>query len=139
MHIQPKPSVDKSAIVDGDQNLEITGDEFLTADSMNPVLEQARERAFSQVLHDMEESFRQNRWEEILSIYYPVKEKLSELEKHPRLHQVRGKRAFALGQTKRFDEAIVELALCIDQAPNDYYHHNSLAYMAYNSLYAAKS
>lgn len=139
MQIQPKPSAEKTAIVDGEQNQEVIEDEFLTVGNMNPVLEQARERAFFQVLHDLEELFRQNRWEEILSVYYPVKEKLPELENHPRVHQIRGKLAFALGQVKRFDEAIAELSLCINQAPNDFYHHNSLAYTAYNSLYAAKN
>ncbi len=139
MQIQPKPSVEKTAITDSDPKQKIVGDEFLTAESMNPVLEQARERAFAQVLHDMDELFRQNRWEEILALYHPVKEKLPELENHPRLHQIRGKLAFAMGQVRRFDDAIRQLTLCIDQAPNDFHHHNSLAYTAYNSLYAAKN
>lgn len=139
MQIQPKTDVEKSAIAEPDKKQEIGEDEFLTLINMNPVLEQAQERAFFQVLHDIEELFRTNQWEEILAVYYPVKEKLPELAKHSRLHQIRGKLAFALGQVKRFDEAIAELTLSIEQSPNDFYHHNSLAYTAYNSLYAGKN
>ena len=139
MQVQPNKNMVVTADIDGNQKKDFAGDEFLTMDNMNPVLEQARERAFSQVLHDTEELFRQNRWDEMAALYCPIKDKCPEIENHPRLHQIRGKLAFALGQLKRFDEAIGELTLCIEQAPNDFYHHGSLAYTAYNSLYAAKN
>jgi len=139
MRIQPNPNPENKVSSPGQPKEQMVEDEFLTLANMNPVMSQARERAFSRVFSDMDELFRKNQWEEILAVYYPIKEKLPELADHARLHQLRGKLAFALGQIKRFDEAIEELLLCVEQAPNDFYHHNSLAYTAYNSLYAAKN
>jgi tetratricopeptide (TPR) repeat protein len=52
---------------------------------------------------------------------------------------VRAKLAFILGQIKRFDDAIAELLICIEKEPDNFFLHNSLAYTAYNSLYAAKN
>jgi len=53
--------------------------------------------------------------------------------------KIREKLAFVLGQVNRFDDAITELQTCISRVPDNFFTRNSIAYTAYNSLYAAKN
>lgn len=114
-------------------------DEFLTADSLIPVRKEAACRLLKRSLAEVEELIREKKWEDILAVFHAVDDKLPELLNHDRDVRIREKVAFALGQLKRFDEAIVELNQCILKEPNNFYHHNSMAYTAYNSLYAASN
>jgi len=114
-------------------------DEFLSSDELVPVHIEAAERMQESILAEMETLFRENRWEDALSLFYPIEEKAPEIVELGVDVSVREKNAFALGHLQRFDEAIVELQICVNRIPDDFYIHNSLAYTAYNSLYAAKN
>lgn len=93
----------------------------------------------NRVLADIEELSKNNRWDDILSLYHPVEEKLPDLIRAGADIPVRQKIAFALGQTGAFDNAIKELLVCVRAEPDNFMSRSSLAYTAYNSLYAAKN
>ncbi|RZB34212.1 MAG: hypothetical protein SRB2_03605 [Desulfobacteraceae bacterium Eth-SRB2] len=118
---------------------EIIEDEFLTQDDLVPVKKEAVKRELSRILAELELMIREKKWEDAASLFYPVEEKLPEVTEQGLDSAVREKLAFILGQVKKFDEAIKELSLCIAKNPDNFFLHNSLAYTAYNSLYAAKN
>ncbi|MBW1736357.1 MAG: hypothetical protein JRJ69_02095, partial [Deltaproteobacteria bacterium] len=116
---------------------EIIEDEFLSMDDMVPIRGDAIQRELRRILAEMEELLGENKWEDALALVYPVEEKLPEIVESLVDTEVRAKAAFALGQVMRFDEAIHELSLCVEREPERFLFHSSLAYTAYNSLYAA--
>jgi len=118
---------------------DILEDEFLTLESLVAFKNAAAERRLKQVLADIEEMTRENRWEDILAMITPVEDRLPELIGQGLDTRVREKLAFALGHLARFDEAIKELQICLGREPDNFHLHSSLAYTAYNSLYAAKN
>ena len=69
----------------------------------------------------------------------PRRGKIPELVENRLDLEVRARVAFALGQIKLFDEAIEVLKVCVTRDPESFYYHSSLAYAAYNSLYAARN
>ena len=93
----------------------------------------------NRVLADIEELSKNNRWDDILSLYHPVDDKQPDLVRAGADIPVRQKIAFALGQTGAFDDAIKELLVCVRAEPDNFMSRTSLAYTAYNSLYAAKN
>lgn len=117
---------------------ETLGDEFVSAETIVSVKRTAAERNQRLALVEIAELSRENRWEDILAAFFPIEEKLPELADEGLDLPVREKVAFALGQLGRFDQAIAELQACIERDPENFRCHSSLAYTAYNSLYAAK-
>nr|WP_320016921.1 tetratricopeptide repeat protein [uncultured Desulfobacter sp.] len=93
----------------------------------------------NRVLSDIEELSKNNRWDDILSLYHPVDDKLPDLIRAGADIPVRQKIAFALGQSGAFDDAIKELLVCVRAEPDNFMSRASLAYTAYNCLYAAKN
>ena len=83
------------------------------------------------------ELIKENRWEDVLAIYHPVSEKQPELIQNDLDAKVRAKVAFALGHLNRFDDAIGELSICTKKDPENFHFYSSLAYTAYNSIFAA--
>lgn len=81
----------------------------------------------------------QLRWDEIISLFYPLEDKEPELVQAGLANDLRLQVSFALGQKKYFDEAIKEGEKVLDQALEDYQGHSSLAYHLYNSLFAARN
>ena len=118
---------------------DLVHDEFFDENSLITVKKDVAARQEKRMFSDIEEMTRTGRWEDILSLYYPVEEKIPELLDHGMAQRVREKVAFALGQVKRFDEAIACLQTCVEANPENFYIRSSLAYTAYNSLYAAKN
>ncbi|MBT3259434.1 MAG: hypothetical protein HN366_23715 [Deltaproteobacteria bacterium] len=114
-------------------------DTFFSMDDLVPVKKDAAKRSLKRVLSEMEELIREKKWEDAVALFYPVEEKQPELSANGMEIPVRAKTAFALGQLQRFDHAIAELTLCIKGEPDNFYHHSSLAYTAYNSLFAAQN
>ena len=114
-------------------------DEFFSENTLVTVKKDVAARQEKRIYADIEEMIRQCRWEDALSLYYPVEEKVPELPEQKMAYRVREKMAFVLGQVKRFDEAISELKICVEADPENFYVRSSLAYTAYNSLYAAKN
>lgn len=124
-----------SSQVPGRPETDLFSDEELFGVQKGEYLRKTRNR----ILFDMEEAMGQNRWDDILALYHPVEEKLPELVRAGADIPVRQKLAFALGQTGQFDEAIQELQVCAGAEPDNFLTRSSLAYTAYNSLYAAKN
>lgn len=118
---------------------EIIEDEFLNEEELFLFKRDAAERCLKEALLEIDDLIRQKRWEDAISIFYPVSDKLPELLKYDLDIPIREKLGFILGQLNRFDEAIKELNLCIQKDPNNFFLRSSLAYTAYNSLYAAKN
>lgn len=96
-------------------------------------------KARNRILSDIDELIRENRWGDVIDLYHPVEDKAPDLAASGEDLAVREKIAFALGQVKRFDEAIDQLKACIQAVPDNFYTRSSLAYTAYNSLFAAKN
>jgi tetratricopeptide (TPR) repeat protein len=115
------------------------GDEFIALDDLNTVKTEVLQTYARQVVSEIEELQRESRWEDILSLFYPLESKLPDLVEKNLDTEIRSRMGFALGQVKRFDDAITELSLCVERDPENFGHHSSLAYTAYNSLYAAKN
>jgi len=133
------PAENKTAQGLEGRSRETLGDEFVSAETIVSVKRTAGERSQRLSLAEIEELSRENRWEDILASFFPVTEKLPELAEEGLDIPVREKLAFALGQLGRFDDAIAELQTCIGREPMNFRCHSSLAYTAYNSLYAAKN
>jgi tetratricopeptide (TPR) repeat protein len=112
-------------------------DEFFSLDDLVPVSRNSAERSVKRLLTEVEELVRETKWEDLIALFYPVEEKQPELAAHGLDIRLRARVAFALGQVKRFDEAIRELSLCVEKEPDVFLHHSSLAFTAYNSLFAA--
>ncbi len=123
--------------VSGTFKEQIIEDEFLSLDDLVPVNHEAAERSLKRLLSEIEELIREKKWEDAVSIFYPVEEKQPELIEYGLDVRLRSKVAFALGHLKRFDEAIKELSLCVQKEPGIFMYHSSLAFSAYNSLFAA--
>ena len=117
----------------------ITEDAFVCAADLLPLKKDAATRTMTAALSELESLFRQKQWDNALTLFYPVEEKLPEIVAHELDGKLREKLAFALGQVGRFDEAIDQLGICIGKRPDDFFLHNALAYVAYNSLYAARN
>lgn len=91
------------------------------------------------ILREIEEMINENRWQDVISLFYPVEDKVSEIKGSSAFTDVRGKVAYALGKMGRYDEAIREFQVCIENDPENFLHHTALAYNAYHCLYAEKN
>lgn len=114
-------------------------DEFLTVRDVMFNRRKGVSGRLRTVRSELAELFREKRWQEILDLFTPVAEKEPDIVEAEKDIPVREKVAFAFGQLGRFDEAIAELSLCVGRDPHRFGLHNSLAYTAYNSLFAAKN
>jgi tetratricopeptide (TPR) repeat protein len=112
-------------------------DDFLTAEDLVPVDSDAARRELTRVLGEISALSSENKWEEIVALFFPVEEKIPELVEHGMDPDVRAGVAFALGRLKRHDEAIRELTICTDAYPDNFVYQSSLGYTAYDSLMSA--
>lgn len=79
----------------------------------------------------------QSRWQDIIDLFYPVDDHAPQLCDHGLDIEVRSALAFALGQLKRFDQALSELRICVKRDPGNFRYHSSLGYTLMSSLQAA--
>jgi tetratricopeptide (TPR) repeat protein len=117
----------------------LSGDEFLNFDDLGGFKQDAAKRCLKQAVADIEELIRESKWEDAVSLFHPVEDKFPELMIHDLDIGLREKVAFALGHLKKYDEAISQLDLCLRKDPENFHLHASMAYTAYDSLYAAKN
>ncbi len=117
----------------------ISGDEFLGFDDLGGFKQDAAQRILKQAIGDIGELIRENKWEDAVSLFHPVEDKFPELVVHDLDIGLREKVAFALGHLKKYDEAMSQLDRCIQKDPKNFHLHASMAYTAYDSLYAAKN
>lgn len=121
-----------------EQKNAILEDEFLNLKDLLAFKRDAAENFLRQTLLEISELIREKQWEDAVALCHPVEEKFPELLSYHLETPLREKIGFVLGQLKRFDEAIKELDLGIRNDPENFTLHSSLAYTAYNSLYAGK-
>ncbi|MBN2124547.1 MAG: tetratricopeptide repeat protein [Deltaproteobacteria bacterium] len=114
-------------------------DEFLSVDALDGISRAAAERTLQRCLAEIEEMVREKRWEDVVSLFSPVEEKVPEVASRGLDMELQLKVAFAMGQLKRFDDAIQVLQTCAEREPENYSVNSALGYTAYNSLYAARS
>lgn len=117
----------------------IAEDEFLNLDALISFKQEAAQKRLRHALSELNELIREKKWEDAAALFHPVEEKLPELVERNMDVPVIEKNGFILSQLKRFDEAIKVLMNGIGKDPENFLLHNSLAYTAYNSLYAAKN
>ena len=122
---------------DHQENKEIFEDEFISKDNLVNILAENSERQAKRVLSDIEELISARKWNDAIALYYPVEKRLPELVETGRDMEVRRKIAFVLGKAKKYDEAIRELKICLKADPDNFILCSSLAYTAYDSLFAA--
>ena len=118
---------------------ELIDDEFLRFEDFKKGHPETLKQRGRGILLEMESCIRENRWDDIVALGHPLSEKLPDLVGTEMEGEVRSRVAFAFNQLKRFDDALAELAICIEREPENFLFHSSLAYTAYNSLYAAKN
>ncbi len=114
-------------------------DEFFSVEDLVPVDSQASRRELTRVLGEIATLSSENKWEEIVALFFPVEEKIPELVEHGMDTDVRAGVAFALGRLKRHDEAISELTICTTAYPDNFMYQSSLGYTAYDSLMSASN
>lgn len=98
-------------------------------------LQKRRKKALAEI----DELRSQNRWEDIVTLLYPLERQAPELVQAGLDREVRSEVAFALGQTGRHDQAIAEYETCTQADPESFLAASGLAYALYNSLFAAKN
>lgn len=124
---------DDKNLINEEEN--IYEDEFFSLKDILPKDLEAMDMKLKNILSELDELFREKRWEDILTLIYPLEEKHPELIHAGLDPKLRSKSAFALGQLNRFEEAIKELMICVNNNPDNFHYHSSLAYTAYNALY----
>lgn len=97
------------------------------------------EKRRKQVLAEINDLRSDNRWEDIVTLFYPLDRHAPELVQAGLDNELRAELAFALGQTGRYDQAIAEFEACVQADPNSFLAVSGLAYALYNSLFAAKN
>ncbi|MFO7885249.1 MAG: tetratricopeptide repeat protein [Desulfobacteraceae bacterium] len=118
---------------------DLFSDQFLSLDELVSPKSEAVKQSSKKIKDDIAELTQNKKWEDIISLYHPVEEKMPDLVKAGQEGFIRQKIAFAMGQLKRFDDAIKELLTCVKTDPDNFYVRTSLAYTAYDSLYCAKN
>jgi tetratricopeptide (TPR) repeat protein len=139
MNTSIRTAYEKAAEKTKDQHRETAGDEFLNLEEYLGIKHDAAKRHLKQALMEITELIRDKQWEDVVSLFHPLDEKFPDLVSGHLDVPLREKIGFVLGQLKKYDEAIKELAIGIQKDPDNFILHSSLAYNAYNSLYAAKN
>ncbi len=117
----------------------IVEDELVSLEDVIGIARRAAARTLRRSLSQAAELMREKKWDAIVGLFHPLEEKMPELVETDTDGPLREKVAFALGQMKRFDEAIKQLEICLCKGEAKFSIHSSLAYTAYNSLYAARN
>ncbi|WP_051328221.1 tetratricopeptide repeat protein [Desulfatirhabdium butyrativorans] len=139
MNAAIQPNVEARQDVLPQPQRELIDDEFLRfEDFKQGHLEMMKQRGRG-ILFEMDTCIREKRWEDIVALGHPLADKLPDLIGTGMEGEVRSRVAFAFNQLKRFDDALAELVICIEQEQDNFLFHTSMAYTAYNSLYAAKN
>jgi tetratricopeptide (TPR) repeat protein len=112
--------------------------DFLTVLAEMGVKEERVRAERTRVLQEISVLRAENRWEDLLALFHPVEEKVPELVALGLATPVRAEAAFALSHLGRHDEAIELYTRCLAEDPDNFHYHSGLAYVAYDTLYAAK-
>lgn len=145
----PKPQAVQAPTTDVQQQAALPMD--LSPDTLGPVVDPfaaladamggadiARARRDS-VLAEISNLEAQNRWQDILELFHPVEDREPAIVAHGLDAEVRFALGFALGQIKRFDQALAELRTCVRRDPDNFRYRSSLGFTLMRSLQAASA
>lgn len=93
-------------------------------------------RELRRCVAEADELMKKNRWQDLIELFYPPEEKVLQGGDRELQLALRLKVAFALGQIGRFGDALDCLQPALKHHPEDFLLHSSIAYNAYQSLYA---
>lgn len=91
-----------------------------------------------EILHRIQVMKARCAWNEIVRAFHPLDEKVPDLPDTPEKTLIMKETAFALSQTKRFNEAIQILLRCHELEPQSYQVASSIAFNYYNALMCDK-
>jgi len=114
-------------------------DDFLTDQASSPWSGEQMQRDLDRVLAEIRELQTENRWDDIISLFHPVSEKLPELVDSGLENEVRLKVGFALCRAGRHSEAIACISPVTKQDPDNGMAHYTLAYTALDALFSVRS
>lgn len=139
MNTSIRTAYEKAVDKTKEHHRETAGDEFLNLEEYLGIKHDTAKRHLKQALMEINELIRDKRWEDAVSLFHPLDEKFPDLVTGHLDVPLREKIGFVLGQLNKYDEAIKELEIGIQKDPDNFILNSSLAYTAYNSLYAAKN
>ncbi len=116
-----------------------TGGDFLDEQAASPWSGAQLQRDHDRVLAEISELQSENRWDDIIALFHPVRDKLPELEDSGMAGEVRLKVGFALGRAGRHAEALACLTPVAEQDPENAMAHYSMAYTAVDALFSART
>jgi tetratricopeptide (TPR) repeat protein len=134
---KPQPSVDyqENTRTSADPGLELTLEDIAGSSALHAQAELRLKNMMAEISLLRAE----NRWQEIIDLFYPLDQKEPEIVRLGLDLDLRSEVAFCLTQLKRFDEAIHQYELCLIQAPESFKLHSALGFTFYSSLLAAKN
>lgn len=112
---------------------------FLDQLAAQEVSAEKLQKAFGRLWGEIENLRNEARWQELVDLLHPAEERFPELVEAGLGPALWGETAFALCHLKRHDAALDLARRCVLECPEDYHAHARLAYVAYDSLYAAKN
>ncbi len=112
---------------------------FLDQLATQDVSAEKLQKAFGRLWGEIETLRGEARWQELVDLLHPAEERFPELVEAGFGPSLWGETAFALCHLKRHDTALDLARRCVLECPEDYHAHARLAYVAYDSLYAAKN
>lgn len=111
-------------------------DEFLKKSDLIVHSREVESKASFGILSQTRECFREKKWDDMIALFYPLSEKAPEACGSAHEVSIRANIGFALNQKGRYDDALSEMKWCVEQEPDNFMLTSSLAYTAYNSLFA---
>ncbi len=113
--------------------------DFLAEQAARPWNGEQVRRDAERVLAEIRELQAENRWEDIISLFHPVDEKLPDLVDSGMADEVRLKVGFVLCRAGRHDEALACLEAVVRADAGNALAHYTLAYTALDALFAART
>ena len=117
---------------------EAATDDFFTTMTATPWCSDHLQREHDRILAEIDELKAENRWDDILALFYPIEEKAPELAEAGMTAKLRLALGFVLGRAGRHHEAITCLEPVLRDEPDNGLAHYSLAYAALDGLYEGK-
>ena len=113
--------------------------DFLSQLADNATLQEEILKRQEKILSEIAFLREENKWQEIITLFYPLEEKEPELVSAGLDIVIRREIAFALSIIGRFDESIKEFEYCLKYDPDNFHNNAGIAFVLYNSLFAAKN
>ncbi len=128
----------KSTTIDNHYTSSLDQD-FLSKLADDSILQEEILRRQKNILSEIAFLREENKWQEIVTLFYPLEEKEPELVSAGLDIIIRRELAFALSIIKKFDESIKEFEYCLKYEPDDFHNNAGIGFVFYNTLFSAKN